>query len=246
MNQALDAVRYASPDAFSGVAKLASASAQRNFLRHLADLCSWSCAFEARQHHRSTPSCDHEACDWVCFQSDVELAAELNISDSAVKRTRRALTAGGWITVTRSYQGRGWVSHYSLDRSKLIAATRPGKRNHLRGLKVSARQDEGSKSSSNKFGKGATRPEKGGNAPYLYKKNPLEPVSSSQASIGASVRGGRMPHDSGSASPRVPARETRSISTQQSQGCVPACEQRFIVDESASVLSRDHGASVEW
>ena len=125
MNLALDAVRYAKPAAFTDTPGMASKSAKRSLLRHLADLAGWSCEVTAYLQDRAKPKCDHASCQWTCWQSEVNTADELSISESAVKRTRRALVADGWITLDREGLGRGSATFYTLNKEKLFGVMMP-------------------------------------------------------------------------------------------------------------------------
>lgn len=135
MNQALNAVRFANSSSFADSPKMASKSAKRAFLRHLADMSRWSCEVHAYLEGRQSPKCDHHACRWLCFQSELETADELSMSQSAVKRTRRALVADGWITLTQETMGRGSITFYDLDKDKLGAVQ---KQKHERRVKLPA------------------------------------------------------------------------------------------------------------
>jgi hypothetical protein len=168
---------------------LASKVAKRALLRHLADLVRWSCAVSAYLQDRSEPKCDNSKCSWICFQSELETADELSMSERAVKRTRRALVSDEWIKVTQGSIGRGAVTFYELNAAKLEAGAKPkrqGKRCKLppflrtedieKGSTVpplSATQEgEGEQPA---LERGAPCPEKGGSLPLLYKKNRIEP-----------------------------------------------------------------------
>ena len=197
MNQAMDAVRYAEPGAFRDTPKLASAMAKRTLLRHLADLASWSCDLEAHLQQRSKTACDHANCQWSCYQSEAETAAELSMSECAVKRTRRALVADGWISVSQEAIGRGAKSRYTIDRQKLADCIRSGK--YLKGIKLhplslvpkginvhpltSSTATEGVQAAQER---GAACSEKGCSLPSINKKNPLKPLKNPEASASAS------------------------------------------------------------
>lgn len=124
MNLALNAVRYANPGAFSDTPKMASKTAKRALLRHLADMSRWSCELHAYLADRPAPKCEHRSCEWLCFQSEPETAEELSMSESAVKRTRRALILDGWVQVTQENTGRASRTFYTLNRVKLLSVTK--------------------------------------------------------------------------------------------------------------------------
>lgn len=125
MNAALDAVRYANPNSFTDTPGIASKSAKRALLRHLADMSNWSCEVLANYHGSAKPKCSHASCRWLCFQSEPNTADEISMSESAVKRTRRALVADGWITLSYAGAGRGAITFYELNRVKLAVELRP-------------------------------------------------------------------------------------------------------------------------
>jgi hypothetical protein len=187
VNEALNAVRFAESSSFLDTPRLARA-AKRAMMRHLADMANWSCVVDAFFADRQKPACDHRECRWQCFQSEVETADELSVSESAVKRTRRTLVADGWIIVTRASLGRGAVTRYELNREKLSSVARPRREKRCK-VPPFLRTDEAEKGSNlhpihelegtegepPAPGRRAVRTEKGSNVPLLYRKNRNEP-----------------------------------------------------------------------
>jgi hypothetical protein len=189
MNEALNAVRFSQSSAFQDTKGLASKAAKRAMLRHLADLVRWSCAVSAYLEDRVEPKCDHSKCSWMCFQSELETADELSMSESAVKRTRRALVSEGWIKVSQGSIGRGAVTFYELNATKFAAVAKPKKQEKRCKLPPFLRTEDIDKGSNlpplsvtsevegeqAAIERGAGCPEKGGMVPLLYKKNRIEP-----------------------------------------------------------------------